>query len=347
MRFDLPEGWVAASLVQVCELNPPKPPPDLLPPDSDVTFAPMPAVDADSGTLAAPQLRPFAKVRNGHPSFRDGDVIFEKITRCMENGKAAVVRGLKNGIRFGSTEFHVLRPTLAVLADYIYHFIRQESFREAAAAEMTGSVGQKRVPADFLIHVVLPLPPLPEQQRIVAKVEALLARVNSARQRLAKVPAILKRFRPSVLAAACSGALTADSREAQTVLETGESLLARIRMERQKLALGARNRGRSDSDEDEDPTSDPFAVKWDTPESWAWAPIRELLSYDRSAAYGVLQPGKDIPSGVLFVRVCDLVGGTADTSEIRRIDPAIDRQIPQPIFKATRSLSSSLERLAD
>jgi type I restriction enzyme S subunit len=59
----------------------------------------------------------------------------------------------------------------------------------------------------------IPIPPAAEQARIVAKVAALLAHVNAARQRLAKVPAILKRFRQSVVAAACSGRLTADLRE--------------------------------------------------------------------------------------------------------------------------------------
>ncbi len=136
-----------------------------------------------------------------------------KITPCMENGKAAVARSLRNGLAFGSTEFHVLRSNGSVEPDYLFHFIRQESFRKAAEAEMTGSVGQKRVPASFLEEAEIPLPPLAEQERIVAKVEELLARVNAARERLSRVPAILKRFRQSVLAAACSGRLTADWRQ--------------------------------------------------------------------------------------------------------------------------------------
>jgi len=60
----------------------------------------------------------------------------------------------------------------------------------------------------------MPLPPLDEQGRIVAKVEELLARVNSAKEDLAKVSVTLKRFRQAVLAVACSGRLTADWREA-------------------------------------------------------------------------------------------------------------------------------------
>src|SRR5205823_5142697 len=102
-------------------------------------------------------------VRSGYTAFRDGDVIMAKITPCMENGKAAIVRNTTNSLGFGSTEFHVLRPNGVALAEYLFYFIRQESFRAAAEAEMTGSVGQRRVPAAFLQAAELPLPPLAEQ----------------------------------------------------------------------------------------------------------------------------------------------------------------------------------------
>lgn len=205
----LPEGWMLAALPQVCTINPRKPDFGALGMDAEVTFVPMPAVDAGSGAITKPVLRRLADVRKGFTSFRDDDVIVAKITPCMENGKAAIARGLANGLGFGSTEFHVLRTNGAVLPEYVYHFVRRESFRANAAAEMTGSVGQKRVPASFLEQTEIPLPPLAEQQRIVAKAEALLGRVNAARERLAKLPALVKRFRQAVLAAACSGRLTA------------------------------------------------------------------------------------------------------------------------------------------
>ena len=73
-----------------------------------------------------------------------------KITPCMENGKAAIARGLANGHGFGSSEFHVLRSTGSTLPEYVYHFVRQEVFRSEAKSHMTGSVGQKRVPPSFL-----------------------------------------------------------------------------------------------------------------------------------------------------------------------------------------------------
>jgi len=172
----------------------------------------MPAVDGDAGAITAPLARAFVSVRNGFTAFANEDVIVAKITPCFENGKAALCRGLTNGLGFGSTEFHVLRCTDAVIPEYVYQFVRQESFRRDGEANMTGSVGQKRVPADWLKAVEIPLAPLAEQRRIVAKVDAVLARVNAARQRLGRVPAVLKRFRQSILAAACSGRLTASCR---------------------------------------------------------------------------------------------------------------------------------------
>lgn len=219
---ELPDGWTSAALPEVFRLNPPKPKSADFADDLPVTFVPMPAVDADIGTIRTPSVRMFSEVRKGFTSFGDGDVILAKITPCMENGKAAIVSGMQNGIGFGSTEFHVFRPTGAALAEYLFHFIRQESFRRAAADEMTGSVGQKRVPAEYLNGVELPLPPLAEQRRIVVAVERILGKVSAARTHLERVPATLKRFRQAVLAAACSGRLTADwqSRNATTEMRT-------------------------------------------------------------------------------------------------------------------------------
>lgn len=169
----LPEGWTLVRLPQVCEINPSKSSADSLPPDAPVTFVPMPAVNAELGAITRSEIRSFSEVRKGYTSFRDGDVLMAKITPCMENGKAAIAYGLQNGLGFGSTEFHVIRPTGAILAEFVYHFIRQKSFRKAAEGEMTGSVGQKRVPAGFLEQVEIPLLPLAEQKQIVTKVEVL------------------------------------------------------------------------------------------------------------------------------------------------------------------------------
>jgi hypothetical protein len=105
-----------------------------------------------------------------------------------------------------------LRPRREVEPGFLAYFFQTPGYWRLISENISGNA-QPNCNASKLAALNLPLPPLAEQQRIVAKVEALLARLNAARQRLAKVPAILKRFRQSVLAAACSGRLTADWRE--------------------------------------------------------------------------------------------------------------------------------------
>ncbi len=207
---ELPSGWRWSTLGEACDLNPHRDKLNGASPDTPVTFVPMPAVDAALGVITSPQIRALKDVQKGYTSFRQGDVIMAKITPCMENGKAAVVQVLENGLGFGSTEFHVLRPNGQAIAEFLYHFIRQESFRRLAESNMTGSVGQRRVPAAFLRDAPVPLPPIEEQRRIATKLDDLLGRVAATRERLDRVPTILRRFRQSVLAAAVSGRLTED-----------------------------------------------------------------------------------------------------------------------------------------
>ena len=126
----------------------------------------MAAVDERSGAITVREERPFAEVSKGFTAFEDGDVLFAKITPCMENGKAALARDLTNGTGRGSTEFHVLRPGSEVCGEYVYHFVRQPSFREAARRSFTGTAGQQRVPRSFMENIPVPLPPLGEQRRI-------------------------------------------------------------------------------------------------------------------------------------------------------------------------------------
>jgi type I restriction enzyme S subunit len=258
----------------------------------------MPAVDADRGTIANATTRRFVEVRRGFTAFRDGDVIIAKITPCMENGKAAIARKLQNGLGFGSTEFHVLRSSGAVEPEYLFHFIRQESFRRVAEAEMIGSVGQKRVPASFLEETDFPLPPLGEQKRIVAKMEELLARANAARERLARVPAILKRFRQSTLAAACSGRLTADWRENGTSVEVGKDLLDRLLVERESRWSERNPRRRYKGPE---PLQDQDDDLPEIPESWTWTNF-DHCSWEITVGHVGPMRDRYTPEGMSFLR---------------------------------------------
>lgn len=176
-----PVGWERVKLGDVCKINPRRPAKLAIEPDSETTFVPMAGVDDESGTIAQPQVKTFSEVSRGYTYFEEGDVIFAKITPCMQNGKHAVASGLLNGFGFGSTEFHVIRPSDAIMAEWIHSFLRQPSILTEAQRHFRGAVGQQRVPKEFLIDLPIPLPPLAEQRRIVARLNAQMAVVERAK----------------------------------------------------------------------------------------------------------------------------------------------------------------------
>jgi len=170
-------AWPIRELGDVVEINPRQP--KGIAPSQEVSFVPMAAVDEIHGAITDRQVREFGAVSKGFPTFADGDVLFAKITPCMENGKAAIASNLVSGIGAGSTEFYVLRAGENILPEYVFHFVRRSSFRAACKANFTGTAGQQRVPRSYLEKVMLPLPPLEEQRRIVG----LLDRAAEIRRR--------------------------------------------------------------------------------------------------------------------------------------------------------------------
>jgi type I restriction enzyme S subunit len=163
-------------------------------------------------------------VKNGFTAFETGDVLFAKITPCMENGKMAVVPPLPDGVGFGTTEFHVLRPSRAVNKHFLYHFVSSAALRHEAQHHMTGAVGQKRVPKRFLETKALLLPPLPEQERIVEKIETLFAELDKGEKALREVQKLLGRYRQSVLKAAVTGEITGEDSADWTPVVLGDLL---------------------------------------------------------------------------------------------------------------------------
>ena len=154
-------------LGECCILNPRRPNIALCDTDK-VSFIPMPAVSED-GYLVDMTDEEYGKVKKGFTYFENNDVLFAKITPCMENGKGAIVHGLTNGIGMGSTEFHVLRPINGISSPYwLLALTRMPIFRERAAKNMSGTGGQKRVSASYLNHFMVGLPAIEEQRRFEA-----------------------------------------------------------------------------------------------------------------------------------------------------------------------------------
>lgn len=230
---ELPGSWETAELVEICSINP-SIDKSAISDDLIVSFVPMPAVETESGEINVSATRQFGEVKKGYTPFREGDVLFAKITPCMENGKMAVVPTLHNGLGFGSTEFHVLRAATGIRPQFVYYFVSSRAFRHVAEHNMSGAVGQRRVTTPYLGACKIPVPPTAEQHRIVAKIEELFSELDQGVTSLKTARDQLKVYRQSLLKSAFEGKLTADWRAAhRDQLETATALQQRIARERQ------------------------------------------------------------------------------------------------------------------
>lgn len=246
---------------------------DQRPSDDDlVSFVPMKAVEEESGRLSAAETRLWSDVKKGYTPFQDGDVIFAKITPCMENGKYALAAGLHDGRAAGSTEFHVFRPKPGLDSKYLLHFLFTPELRSRARMNMKGAAGQLRVPTQFFSDVRIPLPPLAEQHRIVAELETQLTRLDASVTALKRVQANLKRYRSSVLKAACEGRLVPTEAELAGIesrnCESGSSLLETVLASRRSNWKG---RGKF---------KEPIQANTESlpqlPSGWCWATVDQL-----------------------------------------------------------------------
>lgn len=164
---EVPQDWQIVSLRRVVTLNPSKSELNAIDRSTECSFLPMEAVGED-GTLSLEKVKSIGEVESGYTYFRDGDVTIAKITPCFENGKGAVMRGLTNGIGFGTTELIVVRPNESLItSDFLYWIFSSVKFRKLAEGSMYGAGGQKRVPDDFVRNYLIGLPSLPEQSLIV------------------------------------------------------------------------------------------------------------------------------------------------------------------------------------
>lgn len=178
-----------ARLGDVCVINPKAP---LIDDATMVSFVPMPRV-GEKGEFDSSEIRPYIEVKKGFTYFADGDVLFAKITPCMENGKGAVAHGMKNGHGCGSTEFHVLRVDRSrLLGKWLYYLTVWPAFRKEAERNMTGSAGQKRVPKSYLENYQINIPTLSEQQLQVQSLNELYTLISLRKQQLAKLDELVK-----------------------------------------------------------------------------------------------------------------------------------------------------------
>jgi len=332
MNQELPEGWASPSVSDSCE----RVVVGFVGPSAKHYSAEgVPFLTGKNVRPGRLVLSDFDRVTNTFHSrerksqLAPGDVVVVRIGR---SGEAAVIPDSLGEANCGGLV--IAKKPRAALPTYLAWYLNSPQGQSQLLEEVRG-VTRQTLNTRSIARARVPLAPLAEQRRIVAKVEALLERVNRARDRFAKVPLILKRFRQAVLAAACSGKLTEEWRAWEGAGERGLDLLRVIESERQ--TYGQRSR-RGVREEESEVILTP--VEWDVPDSWTWTHLASLLTPERPAAYGVLQPGVNKADGVPFVRICDLANATVQIQDLKRIAKTVDNQYPRTRLKGGELLVS-------
>jgi len=175
----LPINWIWTRLGDISFVTPK----NIAEDGTIASFVPMPLIATSHTGQHEQNEREWGQIKKGYTHFSNNDIGLAKITPCFENSKAVVFRNLKNGIGAGTTELHIARPYGNTLnSRYILLYLKSPNFLLTGVSKMTGTAGQKRIPRTFFAGNPLPLPPLAEQHRIVAKVDELMALCDQLEQ---------------------------------------------------------------------------------------------------------------------------------------------------------------------
>ena len=275
MIDELPHGWVVTRLEDLTERIANVKPENW--PEKEFRYLDISAIDNSRFIITdVKRFRGKDAPSRARRPIQPNDVLFSNVRTYLRN--IALVPNCTAEIC--STGFSVLRPNAAVEPRFLFRYVLTDAFVDAVTPQQTGT----HYPATsdrVVLSQVMPLPPLKEQRRIVTKVEKLLSKVDASQRRLSKIPVILKRFRQSVLAAACSGRLTADWRE-----KNFEQL--------PKFYSRPRKRPLPPVEEDE--------VLFSIPASWQWIRLGAsaiLINGDRGRNYP--NQSEYVPKGIPFI----------------------------------------------
>lgn len=202
----IPAHWDVKPLKRVCKVNASVS--HLLREFSDdslVTFLPMEAISVD-GKIDCSQKQPLKNVKSGFSSFAVNDVVVAKITPCFENGKGACLDALDTAIGYGTTELIVLRGFKnEINQQFLYQVTKITSFRKNGAEVMTGSAGQKRVPANFIANFTCGIPPLEGQNAIVQYLAKQNALFEKTLNDIKKEIEVILEYKNSMIASVVTG----------------------------------------------------------------------------------------------------------------------------------------------
>lgn len=266
----------------------------------------------------------------------NGDILvgMDGLFRCHEwsGGRAGLNQRVCKLIP--DERFLLKRYLLYVLPGYL------QAIQDATSSVTVGHLSSRDI-----LRIPLPLPSLCEQRRLVTTLDNVVLKSDQCRQRLDRIPDLLRRFRQSVLAAACSGKLTEDWREVNLPVESTQSLVRRI-VERRAATVSGTVKSRRKSDLSPSDYLRRFSSLrsdldlFELPDGWMWVDLEFLMDPEEAFCYGVVQPGKEVFGGPRLIRVCDLESGTVKTDGLRSISPEIHDKYSRSTLKGGELLVS-------
>lgn len=297
--FDIPESWTWVRIAQLVTLNPKNDLED----DAETAFAPMPCVMDGFRNQHTYEVKKWKEIKKGFTHFAEGDIAVAKITPCFQNRKSVIFRNLPNGYGAGTTELTVMRTVNeTVSSKYLLWFFKTDYFISNGVKSFTGTAGQQRVHKDYIATCLIPLPPLAEQKRIVAKIEELMPYIDRYEQAWSKLENLNKRFpvdiQKSILQMAIQGKLV----EQRPEEGTGEELYRQIQSEKRALVKAGKIKKEKPL-----PVIAEDEIPFDIPDNWKWVRLRDIISVLGDGIHGT--PVFDDTGGYYFVNGNNLVKG--------------------------------------
>lgn len=314
--FDIPENWMWVRVAQIVALNPKNDLDD----NVETSFIPMPCIMDGFRNQHTFEIKKWKEIKKGFTHFAEGDIGVAKITPCFQNRKSVVFQNLINGYGAGTTELSVVRTINdTVLREFLLWFFKTEYFIANGVKSFTGTAGQQRIHKDYLATCPIPLPPLAEQKRIVAKIEELLPYIDRYEQAWSRLEDFNKRFpvdmQKSILQMAIQGKLV----EQRPEEGTGEELFQQIQTEKQTLIKAGtikKEKPLPEIAEDE--------IPFDIPGNWRWVRIGSIL---QKLVDGTHRTPKYTTSGIPFVSVRNMSDGMLSLDDTKFISEEEHREL--------------------
>ncbi len=289
MPFEVPESWERCQVSDIFELNPKNEDPD----DTQSGFIPMACVDDGFGYAHSYETRPWGEIKKGYSHFQNGDIGIAKISPCFENRKSTIFYDLPNGIGAGTTELTVLRGHCVNTEFYLYLF-QSEWYIFEGTKEFKGVVGQQRVNKEIFTTLLIPLPPIEEQNRIVTEIRKLFSVIEILDDDKADLNESVQRTKSKIIDLAIHGKLVPQDPNDEPAIE----LLKRI------------NPKFSPCDNAHCP--------YEIPKNWYWCRLIDLCSFLSRGKSPIYSEVRKYP---VFAQKCNLYGGGISLDQARFLDP--------------------------